>query len=239
MNRRTFLGGSAGVLTAAALAQRVARAAEPAADLRLKPPDRGNIRVAVAISDAATVIDFAGPWEVFQDVMVMDRGDSHDEQMPFELYTVAATKEPIRGSAGLHIIPDFSIDDAPAPHVLVVGAQRADDRLQGWIRSASAGTALTMSVCTGAYQLARAGLLDGLTATTHHDFYDDFAKQFPKVTLLRDQRYVEHPRIATSGGLTSGIDLALRVVQRYFGTEVAERTAVYMEHQSRRWIDPA
>jgi len=237
MDRRSFLTYSAGGLAASSFAGHVLAASMTAGD-RLEPPARGTIKVAVAVADAATVIDFAGPWEVFQDVMVMDRGASHEEQMPFELYTVAATKEPIRASAGLHIIPDFSIDDAPAPHVLVVGAQRADDRLRNWIKSASASTALTMSVCTGAFQLARAGLLDGLTATTHHDFYDDFARQFPKVTLVRDQRYVEHPRIATSGGLTSGIDLALRVVQRYFGTEVAERTAVYMEHQSTRWMNP-
>jgi transcriptional regulator GlxA family with amidase domain len=163
----------------------------------------------------------------------------HGEQMPFELYTVAATQAPIRASAGLHILPDFSTDNAPAPHVLVVPALRAGDALRGWIKTSSASADLTMSVCAGAFQLARIGLLDGLTATTHHDFYDDFAKQFPKVTLVRNTRYVEHEHVATAAGLTAGIDLALRVVERYFGTDVAQHTAEYLEHQSARWQDPA
>jgi putative intracellular protease/amidase len=243
MDRRVFLQGSAGALLTGGLSQRLiadTADAAPAGEVpRLTPPAAGKIRVAVALANMATVIDFAGPWEVFQDVVVGVPGDSEHEQNAFELYTVAASTSPIRATAGLHIIPDYSIADAPAPHVIVVGALGADDALRGWIKDTSAYTDLTMSVCTGAFQLARIGLLDGLTATTHHDFYDVFAKRFPAVTLVRNQRYVEHPRIATAGGLTSGMDLALRVVQRYFGTEVAQQTATYMEYQSTRWRDPA
>lgn len=88
-----------------------------------------------------------------------------------------------------------------------------------------------MSVCTGAFQLARVGLLDGLPATTHHDFWDAFEKEFPKVRLQRGPRFVDNGRVATAGGLTSGIDLALHVVGRYFGEETAARTAAYMEHR--------
>jgi transcriptional regulator GlxA family with amidase domain len=245
MNRRHFIATSAGLLVAGAVAPSGGRAAggaaagtatgaAVAAEYALKPPARGRINVAVAIAEGATVIDFCGPWEVFQDVMVSDGGD-----MPFRLYTVAATSEPVRATAGLHIIPDFTVNDAPAPQVIVVPALRGNKALSEWIEASSRSTDLTMSVCTGAFQLGRVGLLDGLTATTHHDFYDDFAKEFPKVTLVRGMRYVEHPRVATAGGLTSGIDLALRVVQRYYGTEVAQRTAEYMEHESTRWLSPA
>lgn len=92
-----------------------------------------------------------------------------------------------------------------------------------------------MSVCTGAFQLGRAGLLDGLEATTHHEFWDAFEKQFPKVKLQRGPRFVEHPHVATAGGLTSGIDLALRVVARYFGDPVAQATADYMEYRGTGW----
>jgi transcriptional regulator GlxA family with amidase domain len=93
-----------------------------------------------------------------------------------------------------------------------------------------------MSVCTGAFQLGRAGLLAGKEATTHHDFFDRFAQAFPDVTLRRGHRFVEgSERIATSGGLTSGVDLALRVVERYFGRQVAQNTADYMEYQSTGW----
>ncbi len=93
-----------------------------------------------------------------------------------------------------------------------------------------------MSVCTGAFQLGSAGLLAGKSATTHHDFFDQFARAFPEVTVKRGLRFVEEGRISTAGGLSSGIDLALRVVDRYFGRDVAQRTATYMEYQSKGWI---
>ena len=93
-----------------------------------------------------------------------------------------------------------------------------------------------MSVCTGAFQLGKAGLLSGKSATTHHDFLDQFAKAFPDVTVKRGVRFVEGEKVSTAGGLSSGIDLALRVVDRYFGREVARATATYMEYESKGWI---
>ena len=87
-----------------------------------------------------------------------------------------------------------------------------------------------MSVCTGAFVLAETGLLDGKTATTHHGFYSDFQSEFPRVRLVRGRRFVEHERLATAGGLTSGIDLALRVVERYLGSPEAIATARYLEY---------
>jgi transcriptional regulator GlxA family with amidase domain len=93
-----------------------------------------------------------------------------------------------------------------------------------------------MSVCTGVRHLAKAGLLTGQSATTHHDFYDTFAKDYPDIDLRRGVRFVENKQISTSGGETCGIDLALRVVDRYFGRRVAERTATYIEHEGKGWI---
>jgi len=87
-----------------------------------------------------------------------------------------------------------------------------------------------MSVCTGAFVVARTGMLDGQNATTHHLYYDKFAAEFPKITLVRGPRFVENPQISCAGGLTSGIDLALRVVERYEGTKTADDVAFYMEH---------
>ncbi len=95
----------------------------------LEAPASGKIKVAVAIANHATVIDFAGPWEVFQDVMVPSRGNNHSEQMPFELFTVAASADPIRASAGLHIIPDYTIDDSPQPDLVVVPALQGSPAL--------------------------------------------------------------------------------------------------------------
>ena len=203
---------------------------------KLTPPTKGKIPVAFTISEGVTVIDFAGPWDVFQDVMIPTRSPNHDDHMPFQLYTVAETTEPLRGSAGLRLVPDYTFETAPEPKVVVVPAQQGGKALHAWLRKVSASTDLIMSVCTGAFQLGRAGLLAGKSATTHHDFFDDFARAFPDVKLKRGLRFVEEEAVSSAGGLTSGIDLALRVVERYFGREVAQTTATYMEYQSKGWI---
>jgi transcriptional regulator GlxA family with amidase domain len=183
------------------------------------------------ISGHANVIDLAGPWEVFQDASTEDgRG--------FQLYTVSDTTEPVNATGGLIIVPNYHINDAPAPHVVSVGAQLGSASLTQWLKSVSSSTDLTLSVCTGAFQLARAGLLDGRQATTHHDFLDRFATAHPEVDLLRGPRFVETEGIATAAGLSSGIDLALRTVARYYGVEVASRTAGYMEYSGSGWLVP-
>jgi transcriptional regulator GlxA family with amidase domain len=196
---------------------------------RLTPP-RGPIPVAVLVSNGANVVDFTGPWEVFQDTTVPSRGDRHEEQMAFQLFTVADSAEPVRATGGLRIVPEYTVDNAPAPRVIVVPAMRASDSVLAWLRKTSPSTDVTMSVCTGAFTLARAGLLKGRPATTHHDFVDDLAKAFPDVRVEKGRRFVESGNMATAGGLTSGIHLALRVVERYFGREVADATARYMEY---------
>ena len=96
-----------------------------------------------------------------------------------------------------------------------------------------------MSVCTGAIELAKTGLLDGKSATTHHASYIYFAKTFPQVNLKRGFRFVDEGNVASAGGLTSGIDLALHVVERYFGHHAALDTAYVMEYQGRGWLDPS
>jgi len=195
-------------------------------------PRRSRIRVAFMLGNDTNVIDTAGPWEVFQDVMVMTEG-AHSN--PFELITVGPSREPLAMTAGLKVVPLYTFQDAPRPEVVVVPAQRADDAARTWLRNSAKHADLVFSVCTGAYQLARAGLLDGLAATTHHDFWDDFAQQFPAIRLERGPRFVDNGRVATSGGLTSGIDLALHVVARYFDMTTARATARYLEHESPLW----
>lgn len=202
----------------------------------LAAPASGPIRVAFALSNGATMIDFAGPWEVFQDVMLPGRGSSPSDAAPFELYTVAASREPIQATGGMKIVPDYTFADAPAPRVVIVPAQSGSPELRAWLAAQRPRVDVLASVCTGAFQLGFAGLLDGKEATTHHDYYDAFERRFPNVRLVRGRRFVESDRVvSTAGGLTSGIDLALHVVERYFGREVAAVTAEYMEHDSREW----
>jgi transcriptional regulator GlxA family with amidase domain len=233
MRRRDLLKATA--VTALVTATGATRS-EPGQIKALTPPAKGKIPVAVLISESAQVIDFAGPWEVFQDVHVRSRGTKMDEQMPFDLYTVAETTQPIRATGGLEIVPDHDFSTAPPPRIIVIPAQsRPTEATKQWLVKTSPHTDVTMSVCTGAFVLGAAGMLSGQAATTHHDFYDKFAELFPDVQLKRGVRFVENDRISTAAGLTSGIDLALHVVQRYYGADVAQQTAAAMEYESSRW----
>jgi len=199
---------------------------------RIEPPANRPIRVAFVLTDGATMIDFAGPWEVFQDVML----PGNENQGPFELFTVGASKSQIHTSGGMAVVPEYTFDKAPEPDVIVVGAQRGAPELGPWLKKMRGKSRILMSVCTGAFKFADAGLFEGKQATTHHDFFDAFAKRFPNVTLVRDKRFVQADSVVYSaGGLTSGIDLALHVVSLYYGEETAERTAAYMEYTGTRW----
>ena len=238
MNRRDFVGSSAAFGLVAALPSPLssknagegpATAASP-----LEPPAQGRIPVAFLISEGAVVIDFCGPWEVFQDVSVPGREDA-----PFGLFTVAETTKPIRASGGMKLTPDYTFETAPAPKVIVIPAQsgRSAATLK-WIRKATRSSDVTMSVCVGASLLAQTGLLSGKAATTHHAHYRTFATQFPDIQLKRGARFVEAGNLASAGGLSSGIDLALHVVERYFGRDVAKGTAYQMEYQGQGWMNP-
>jgi transcriptional regulator GlxA family with amidase domain len=205
----------------------------PRAEAPLQPPSAGAIPVAFLVSEGAVVIDFCGPWEVFQDANVPGSDSG------FRLYTVAESTKPIRASGGMQIVPDYSFVTAPAPKVIVIPAQSApSEATLEWIRKATKSADVTMSVCTGAFLLAKTGLLAGKAATTHHDSYRGFAMQFPDIHLKRGARFVEEGNLATAGGLSSGIDLALRVVERYYGREAAEKTAYAMEYQGQGWKNP-
>lgn len=200
----------------------------------LKPPSQGSIPVAFLISEGAQVIDFTGPWEVFQDVTIPGRAEH-----PFYLYTVSESTSPIHTSGGMKIVPDYTFENAPAPKVIVIPAQsRPSEKTLEWIRNSTKTTDVTMSVCTGAFVLAKTGLLSGKTATTYHGAFGRFATEFPDIELKRGARFVENGNLATAGGLSSGIDLALRVVERYFGREVAQQTAYDLEYQGQGWMNP-
>ena len=238
--RRSLLvaGAAGGAALAGAAALRGESAFVPGkgADLAAGP---NRIPVAFLMDDNATMIDFAGPWEVFQ--------DAQGGPVPaFQLFTVAEKRDTLQTTgnytngrmSGLKFTADYTFADAPQPRVIVMGAQSGSSTpgKLAWIRAAAEKADVVMSVCTGAFVLASTGLLDGRKATTHHEFLDSFAKKFPKVQLERGRRFVDNGKFITAGGLTSGIDAALHVVSRYYGTEFAAQVAEYMEYQSRGWI---
>jgi transcriptional regulator GlxA family with amidase domain len=192
----------------------------------LHPPAHGPVQVGIVMGPELVSIDMFGPWSAFDNAFI-----NMDMSNPlFNVYAIAATTEPIDVD-GLKVQPQYSFANAPQPHVLVVPQQKDSPATISYIRETSAHTDVTMSVCTGAFLVAKAGLFDGLKATTHHDGYDAFEKMFPKVTLVRGPRYVENRNVSSSGGESSGIDLALRVVERYYGTQVDKDAAYNMEYR--------
>lgn len=190
-------------------------------------------RVAILIFDEVEVLDFAGPFEVFGVT------GAHDEVKPFEVYTVAERSTPVIARNGLSINPNYTVHNCPEPDIIVVPGGRGTRRemhntvLREWI-TAHAGTGrLTLSVCTGSLVLAAGGLLNGLSATTHHSAFGELAEIAPTVTIRRDQRYVDNGQIVTSAGISAGIDMALYIVARLLGPEKARQTAAYMEYNWR------
>ena len=228
MNRRELFQLS----TAAALAAALPAAVQASP---LRPPATGPIVVAFLLSRDAVVIDFAGPWEVFDNVAMPGTPNTN----AFQLYTVAESRDPFKATGGMTIVPDHTFATAPQPHVIVIPAQsRHTDPVLAWIRQASASADLTMSVCNGVFLLAKTGLLAGKSATAHHSAYGALAMEFPDIKVMRGVRFVEAGKVASSGGLSSGIDLALRVVERYFGRATATNTAYALEYQGLGWRNP-
>lgn len=195
-----------------------------------------EIPVAFVISENAVVIDFAGPWEMFEAAMPTVNGQM---VMPFKPYLVAETSAPVKAGGGMQLVPNYTFGDAPAPKIIVIPAQNdPSDAMIKWIRDASRTADLTMSICTGAFVLAKTGLLSGRKATTHHGACLELAYQHRDIHVVRGVRYVDDGNIATSGGLSCGIDLALHVVERYCGRQTATDTAFNEEYQSKGWLHP-
>ncbi len=226
MDRRTFLA-AAGLAAAVTPVCATTPTASP-----LARPSEGFIKVACAISLNTTEIDFIGPVAVFETWHRDTAGGRPSKQ--FEIFTVSQTRDPQNGR-----IADYTFEDAPAPNVVVVPAQTGSDALLDWLRRVHQTADVTMSVCVGARFLAEAGLLDGLSATTHHESIDRFERDYPRTRWVRDTRYIENEKISTAGGLTSGIDLALHVVERYFDRAAAQQVADHIEYAGTRWINPA
>jgi hypothetical protein len=144
------------VITAAARVPSAGLQSDRTAPRFNKPGLDDKIRVAFVLTDGAVMIDFAGPWETFQDVMLIPPGKTmKDMKMPFELYTVSGSKNPIHTSGGMTIVPDYTFDAAPLPRVVVIGAQHGDPKLADWLRQMDKRSEVVMSVCTGASSSAR------------------------------------------------------------------------------------
>lgn len=186
--------------------------------------------VAILLYDDVEVLDFAGPFEVFTVTAQLNEGRH------FRVSLVAEHDRPIRAVNGLRVLPDATFDADPLVDILIIpggsGSREEMDnpRLMRWVQSAEKRAELTLSVCSGARILARAGLLRGIAATTHHEVLDHLRELEPHADVRENERVVDAGRIVTTGGISAGIDGSFHVVHKLLGDEAARRTARYMEY---------
>lgn len=192
---------------------------------RQKPPRN----LAILIFPGVQIIDYTGPYEVFGHVYAAD------QPVPFNTYTVAERAEPLTTAMGMSVNPKYSIDNAPRPDILVVPGGHIQEALNSqkvlqWVRNSSQGAEIVMSVCNGAFILARAGLLDGLEATTTATLIEQLREAAPRTRVVSDKRFVDNGKIVTTAGLSSGIDGSLHIIERLYGSGTAEMAALGMEY---------
>ncbi|MBU2511094.1 DJ-1/PfpI family protein [bacterium] len=186
---------------------------------------------AILIFDDVEVLDFAGPFEVFSVT------DELSDYQRLNVYTVAREDQPITTRNGLSVNPKYTIKNAPKPDILIIpGGEGTREVIeQGdvitWIFQNAVSAEKVFSVCSGALLLAKAGLLKGLKATTHYQVFDVLESIAPDTRIIKGQRFVDNGKIATSAGISAGIDLSLYVIEQMFGAEIADSTADYMEYR--------
>lgn len=191
------------------------------------------ITVGILLFTDVEVLDFSGPFEVFSVATRVARRDNDAPGATFDVFTVGRTGKPIQARNRLTITPRFSIADCPKLDILVVPGGVVTEPLHQpdvieWIRARHRESKLTASVCTGAFLLGEAGLLDGLLSTTHWEDTDDLRRAYPATTVLEDVPFVDEGRIVMSAGIASGIGMCLNIVADLFGEDLARRTARQM-----------
>ncbi len=193
-------------------------------------------RVGILIFPEVEVLDFCGPYEVFT-VTRLDEARRREEPSPFQVLLLAEREEAITTAAGMRVLPDCTLASCPPLDILVVpggwGTRRQIDNkiLIDWIAEQGRQVETLTSVCTGVLLLGQAGLLDGRRATTHWRSLKVLRESFPRVTVEEQLHVVEDGNLLTSAGIAAGLDLALKVVERYYGEAVARATARHMEYR--------
>ncbi len=194
------------------------------------------MNVGILIFDDVEVLDFCGPFEVFSVTRREGVASQDEANKPFAVFTIAQTGNIVKARGGLLVQPHFIIENHPPIDLLVVpggwGTRREVDNpvITDWLSTVTKETQLNTSVCTGAFLLAKIGLLDDKAATTHWASLDRLQQTFPRVEVIRNTRWVDQGNIVTSAGISAGIDMSLHLVEKLLGRSVAEQTAKQMEY---------
>lgn len=196
------------------------------------------LNVAIFIYDEVEVLDFAGPFEVFNTASRLVRRERPPEEAPFRVFTVAEGGAPVRARGGLVVLPEFAFGAHPRPDVLlvpggVVDAELRKPAVETWLHAQAAGAQIVASVCTGAFLLAKIGLLDGLRATTHWEDIADLRRMATATRVEENMRWIDEGRVVTSAGISAGIDMSLHLVGRLVSRDLAVSTARQMVYAVR------
>ncbi|MBI5645665.1 MAG: DJ-1/PfpI family protein [Ignavibacteriae bacterium] len=188
------------------------------------------MRVGILVYEGVYLLDFAGPMEVFTDAALADTSVS------LQVFTVSADGAPIHAHSGLGVTPAHGFANCPQADILVVPggdreAAEKDSAVAAWIRAQAAGARIVLSVCTGAFILAKLGLLDGCEATTWHGALRGLTKVSPAIKTRTGVRWTDNGTIVTTAGISAGIDGSLHVLSRLYGAETARLTAAYMDYE--------
>ena len=199
-----------------------------------------NRNVGIYLFDEIEVLDLGGPFEVFSTASRMRARLNPGAAKLFEVFTIAETLRPARARGVLMVQPAFDITNHPAIDVFIVPGGVVTAELErpdiiDWIARTAAKGLITASVCTGAFLLAKAGLLRGKTITTHWEDIVDFRAMFPDIPIRDDTRWVDTGEIVTSAGISAGLDMSLHLVARLEGEELAVRTARQMDYNWQRF----
>lgn len=191
-----------------------------------------TVRVGIFVFEGMEVLDFAGPFEVFTTAARV-WALSHPAEAPGFSVKLLAETPAVRARAGLLVHADVTLEASADLDLLVVpGGVVADEldkpQIIDWIGH-TAAHCMVASVCTGAFLLAKAGLLENRSATTHWEDIDDFRAQFPAVKVLSGRRWVDEGQILSSAGISAGMDMSLHLVERFAGRALALATARQME----------
>ena len=192
-------------------------------------------RVGIILFENIEVLDFCGPFEVFS-VTRLNEEKRREELSPFEVLLVAEHPDPVTATGNMKVIPHYTFENCPHLDILVVpggwGTRRELNNpvMLDWLRARAVEVETLTAVCTGSMLLGFAGLLNGLHATTHWQSLDWMRDSFPSVTVEYEKHVVEDGPVLTSAGISAGIDMALKVVARYFGEDIARATARHMEY---------
>jgi transcriptional regulator GlxA family with amidase domain len=204
--------------------------------------NNGRLQVGILIFEDVEVLDFCGPYEVFS--VTNTPGEYGDDTQLFDVHIIAETTGIVSSRNGLRIQPDFSIENHPPLDIVLVPGgrgtrrERTNPQVLGWLERQDRQVQLMTSVCTGALLLAANGLLDGKSATTHWASIEWLREHHPAVTVRDDARFVDEGHVVTSAGVSAGIDMALHIVDRLHGSEVARQTARHMEYNWNPWSLP-